>query len=277
MNSYKFSHCPWCLSSQIAKSGKITYYDPVEFSNKQIKLQAAPELWRCLACSSGFVQNILPENIAQRLYVEGDSGARWQREPLTKKVLKTLDKWFIPGNHVLDVGCNTGELLDYAKYRGCITAGIELSAASRQVLERKGHKVYYSIDCLPSTYDVITAFDLVEHLYSPRAFLGNCTNSLTSNGVCLFLTGNIECLSSKIAGSDWWYLRHPEHIVFPSKKCLRAHCGMKLQGLIYTHASREYECSILKLFPKVMSLLFKRNYGGLPSIGTDHFLAVLTK
>ena len=277
MNSYKFSCCPWCSSSQLAKSGKITYYDPIEFSSHQIKLQETPELWRCLVCNSGFVQNILPENIAQNLYVEGDSGTRWQREPLTKKVLEALDIWFVPGCRVLDVGCNTGELLDYAKDRGCFTTGVEFSAASQQVLKCKGHEVYSDINCLQGSYDVIAAFDVLEHLYSPRSFLNCCTNALSLKGVCLFLTGNVECLSSKITGSDWWYLRYPEHIVFPSRKYFETYSGMKLQNLIHTFASKEYEVSILSRFQKVISCIFRNNYNELPSIGTDHFLAVLSK
>ncbi len=62
-------------------------------------------------------------------------------------------------------GCNTGELLDFAKGLGCQTSGLEYSGDSCEVIREKGHDAYQSFAEIDQQYEFITAFDLVEHLF----------------------------------------------------------------------------------------------------------------
>ena len=181
---------------------------------------------------------------------------------------------------MLDIGCNTGELLDYAKSRGCQTAGLEFSAASRGVLEEKGHRAYASFDELDELYDVITAIDFVEHLYDVPDFMARCKRQLAPDGCLVILTGDVGSLSARICGTRWWYVRIPEHIVFPSRKYYEEFSGFQVAEWISTYASVVYDKTVVRKIIriiKIMKVLLKGNYRGLPSFYPDHILIVLRK
>jgi len=241
-----------------------------------------PELWRCGECNSAFTQNVLPEDIATSLYAKGTAGERWSRVPTPQQkppeIVNELSKYFQPGLRVLDIGCNTGELLDFAKTRECITVGVEFSDASRIELERKGHQAYPSLaETANRQFDVITAFDLVEHLYDVAAFLASCRDALAENGVLIILTGDINSVSSKLCGSRWWYVKYPEHIVFPSEKFLGEFPGLELVRSVPTYAALGYRTPPLKMLMGAVRYMLFGRYVGLPSLGPDHALIVLKK
>ncbi|MEN9579719.1 MAG: hypothetical protein RJA70_2728, partial [Pseudomonadota bacterium] len=54
---------------------------------------------------------------------------------------------------LLDVGCNTGELLDFARELGCETSGLEYADDSREVVRSKGHTPYQSLDEVPGQFE----------------------------------------------------------------------------------------------------------------------------
>jgi SAM-dependent methyltransferase len=213
----------------------------------------------------------------------GSSEEKWPRyiafeKTKNDKIIYALNDYLILNRKVLDVGCNTGMLLDYAKKRGCETHGVEPSIASRATLQAKGHASYEGIQDVSGGYDVITAFDLVEHLYDLPKFFRSMHALLNEDGVLIILTGNPQSLSAKISSNHWWYLKAPEHIVFPSLKYIESISGYKLINHIYCYASLGYERNI---FISIAQLIRKKvtgaNYVGLPSIGPDHFLAIMKK
>lgn len=280
-NNHRWSYCPLCFSERIRLVGQIEYVEPVLFSTHGVHLDAIPELWICKQCRSWFTQNIFPEKTAAAFYAEGDSSKCWSQEIFeaqkSKEILDTLENILRKGLAVLDVGCNTGELLDFAKSRGCRTVGVEFSAKSRSILIGKQHQAYDSLDYITERFDVITAFDLVEHLYDVPGFIEKCKSLLADGGVVVILTGDKASPSARICQSRWWYLKHPEHIVFPSRQYYAEHSGLLLEKWIPTYAKIHYKKSIFSVFKSFLICTLKRKYIGLPSLGPDHTLIVLKK
>jgi len=279
LNDFRSSTCPLCGSDAIAALGAIPYEQPVRFSNREIQLERTPELWRCRQCGSGFSRNILPQQTARTLYSEGDSTARWVPKSLdnqeTPETLAELGRLCQPGARVLDVGANAGDLLDFARARGCETEGVEYSAAGQAELRRKGHGVHASLDTAPTGYALITAFDVVEHLYDLPQFFAACRARLAPGGRLLLLTGDIECPSARLTGPRWWYVTYPEHIAFPSRRYLRGRPGLVLERCARTYPSPGYDMPWRARLPVIATRIARGEYQGLPSIGGDHLLATL--
>ena len=91
------------------------------------------------------------------------------------------------GKIVCDIGCGAGAFLDYVHGGAKKTIAIEPSSAFRSVLERKGFITY---DYAQSAYaewknkiDVITSFDVIEHVEDPESFIRDYYNLLSKGGV----------------------------------------------------------------------------------------------
>lgn len=274
--------CPLCGAADIGQIGKLKYGGGAQFSSVEIDLDCTPELWKCRRCDSAFVQNSVDADMARTLYSMGKAGERWLSrafdEEKTSGVVHVMAEIFKTGGSVLDVGCNTGELLDFSLGFGCETSGVEFSSASREVIHRKGHRAYSALEDTPGGYDIITAFDIVEHLYDIPAFMESCMKKLAQKGRLIVMTGNVDCLSAKLTGARWWYAQFPEHIVFPSKRYFSNYVDLKIEKWIPSYASKYFECSIYSAYKEMLnSLLRGFAYTGLPSPVPDHALIIFRK
>src|SRR5690606_27806617 len=118
-------------------------------------------------------------------------------------IVSRLSTYFLPENKIIDIGCNTGVLLDFAKSKGCITFGVEPSQSSQEILRSKGHAYYSSLLNVTDKYDVVTAFDLVEHLHDLNNFLKNVYQILNEKGYLIILTGDVTSVSARLSNNNW--------------------------------------------------------------------------
>lgn len=253
------------------------------FSTHYVSLIKKPILSKCNECGSWFTQNIVSESDAFSLYSSGGSDTKWPRnesfsKSKSKNLVSRVSNYLKANTKVLDIGCNTGVLLDFAKLMGCFTFGIEPSKSSQTILDSKGHSHYSSLSTVTEKYDVVTAFDLVEHLHDLNSFLNEVYELLNPNGVLIILTGDVTSLSARLAGNNWWYLKAPEHIIFPSLDFFKTLKNFNLLSVDKTYASKGYKKSLfLGIAQYVRKTLFKGGYDGLSSLGPDHMLIVLQK
>ena len=280
-NTFRQENCPLCNSSNVYFIGELKYTSRVLFSSHKIDLGKVPELWKCVTCYSWYTNNILPESIAADLYKTGISADRWSQTPIvegkSKEIIKLLAEIYTNGKKVLDIGCNTGEVLDFAKDMGCITTGVDFSSACQNQLEEKGHEYFTDLEDLKSRYDVITVFDIIEHIYNLPLFFDQCKKLLVNDGVILILTGDIHSLSARLCKTKWWYVNYPEHIVFPSKIFFQTIPGFRVCNRIKTYAAVNYKRPSMEIIRGFLKGIYKGNYTGLPSIGPDHVLYCLSK
>lgn len=281
-NDFRHDSCPFCNSSNVWRLGDIGYGRSICFSTTQIALKKTAELWRCRDCMSGFTQNAIQPIDMAELYATSQSSLRWVSPPFVQskmpEVVGALGGILFDGAKVVDVGCNTGEFLDFARDMGCATMGVELSKESRAVICKKGHFVAESLHGLEDqSVDVVTAYDLVEHLYDIDDFFSLCAKKLKRGGCLVVLTGNVNCISAQMAGANWWYCRYPEHILFPSLEYFRSRSDFCCVDVLQTYAAKGYRAGIIKGFLGVLLRLLFFRYKGLPSLGADHCLYILQK
>ncbi len=280
-NNLRYFSCPLCKSDSITFQGKIKAANPTYYSTIKIQLFNSSELWQCGQCKSSFIQNAVSEQDAINLYSRGSSEERWTKLPFEKVKTDTVISKLTPllknGIKILDIGCGSGSFLDFAKAKGCQTYGVEYSNSSLENIIRKGHIGFSSVSEVNEKFDIITAFDVIEHVYDVPEFLDICKTKLSFKGYLVFLTGNISCDSAIISKSNWWYVSYPEHIVFPSKKYFVSYSGLEVFDWISTYHSTVDQNSgflkKLKIFSK--KCLLMKNYNGHPSSNPDHALIIL--
>lgn len=93
-----------------------------------------------------------------------------------------------PPSRLLDVGCGAGEFLMVAKSLGYQAQGIDISEASAEICRERGLDACaedFLIYAFPAKFDLITMWDVVEHLRDPFSFFQRARSLLTKRG-CLF-------------------------------------------------------------------------------------------
>lgn len=137
------------------------------------------------------------------------------------------------GLRLLDIGCSTGLFLDEARAAGFAVQGAELSPATGGVArDLFGLDVHIGdwrgAGHADASFDVITLFDVIEHLADPAAELVAIRRLLKPGGILLQSTPNIDGLFPRVSYPlanrlDYW--PHPEppyHLFQFSTRTLRA-------------------------------------------------------
>jgi SAM-dependent methyltransferase len=154
------------------------------------------------------------------LYQYGSKDS-WKRVPGSRRDWKLARQWindqFGTGSKVLDVGCFDGDFLyelgdDYDRY------GIEIHPiAAKRAGQRGIHIVRRDFDKLADLnyqFDVIVAFDVIEHVSDPKIFLKSLADVIRTGGMVIVSTGNTQAPSWRFMGSRYWYCTIAEHISF---------------------------------------------------------------
>jgi hypothetical protein len=118
--------------------------------------------------------------------------------------------------------------------------------------------------------------DVIEHIYDVPSFLGQVVKRLRADGMLVMLTGNINSFLARMAKNNWWYVRYPEHVRFPSLRWLRRHPGFRLTRVVRVHASEGYVHPLT--FSDAISALqrwMRGQYDGMPVLLPDHDVVAL--
>ena len=127
---------------------------------------------------------------------------------------------------VLDVGCAAGFFLSVAAEEGWRPTGIELSApmadyAARTLkLQDVRRGDLLSLDLPEQSFDVITLWDVIEHLEDPPAHLRAAKRLLKRDGVLVIETQNVASCFARLLGRKWQHFKHAEHLYHFEPKTL---------------------------------------------------------
>lgn len=117
---------------------------------------------------------------------------------------------------VLEIGCNTGKFLVKIAEKTSNTLGLEFNSTAAQKAREKGIEVTgESIEehakNNPEKYDVVCAFQVLEHITAIRSFLTSAIAALKPNGKLLFSVPNNEPYFQRF--SKYEVLNLPPHHV----------------------------------------------------------------
>lgn len=130
------------------------------------------------------------------------------------------------GKKLLDIGCATGIFLQEAESRGYQVNGIDVSEyavdQARKFLDHQvKHGTLSTVKLSPREFNIITMFDVFEHLKKPLQDLRRCHRLLKPNGLLVINTGNTNSFLAKLEGKNWHFFIPPQHLFFYSDTNLK--------------------------------------------------------
>jgi SAM-dependent methyltransferase len=122
-----------------------------------------------------------------------------------------------PGGRLLDVGCGVGAKTAALRSRGLRVVGLEpYEVAAQQARERFGLEIVsqtlVQADLSEGSFDVVTLFEVLEHLHDPMGDLRRIRALLRPRGAVVVRVPNFAALQARLFGRWWYALQTPRHL-----------------------------------------------------------------
>lgn len=209
------------------------------------------QLYRCRLCRTEFLVRGLGEPPAESTYWDGYKFELYGDEAIQEQYTQRYDAVFErlwdrfgrPGS-LLDVGCGIGNFLDWARGKGIDASGTELDADALAAARERGLSVWDAEELpnhlAPGSVDVLTLWDVIEHVPDPRAFLASFLGYLRPGGLVVLETPDVSFpvrpaviairkVAEPVRWSDMLYFR--DHLVYFSARglsTLMGRCGLEV-------------------------------------------------
>jgi 2-polyprenyl-3-methyl-5-hydroxy-6-metoxy-1,4-benzoquinol methylase len=239
-----------CTSSSLSRHGDIVQCNRCHllFSNPQLDPMQVLDIYRA---------------VEDPLYQEQAAA----REKTFARSLRQLQRLSAPPGKLLDVGCYTGMFMKLAALEGWTVTGVELSAWAATIARQGGYGQVHSLAldaaCLePASFDVITLWDVIEHLSHPVAMLKNVHSLLKPGGIIAVSTHMVDSFAARLLGSRYPFFMdmHLVHFSRPTLSRLLAECGFEI--LAYRRHIRVLKLGYFldKLEKRAQSLVLQEIY-----------------
>ncbi len=149
----------------------------------------------------------------------------------------SLIKNFKTSGQILDIGCGTGEFLNFMKQKNWETFGIEPEVKAKEFAINNYHLDIFPEDKLnefdKNKFDLITMWHVLEHVYDLNERLGIISDLLKNDGIFINALPIIDSPDAKKFGNYWAGLdvpRHLHHFSYESFSQLANNNGFKVIG-----------------------------------------------
>ncbi len=194
------------------------------------------DIYRCLNCDLRFIPQKFIKKTEEisayyknspldEIYFQDFKG----RQKNNRRILENIGNFGFPlaGGKILDFGCNAGLFLLEAKKFGYEIYGIELSETAIDYARKKlginsikrGGEEKMD-DFSDNYFEVITAFDVLEHILSPAAVLDKIYSKLKPGGIFVATFPKMDSFLARIL-KNHWYALVPSHLSYFSEKSIQ--------------------------------------------------------
>jgi 2-polyprenyl-3-methyl-5-hydroxy-6-metoxy-1,4-benzoquinol methylase len=144
--------------------------------------------------------------------------------PITiKRYYELLDEFekYRKTGKILDIGCGTGLFLAEAQKRGWEVHGTEFTDKAIEICKKKNIRMHQGkLDPAwfpDETFDIITSFEVLEHINNPVEEVRNINKILRTGGLFYFTTPNFNAVERFFLKSNYNVIGYPEHLSYYTK------------------------------------------------------------
>jgi 2-polyprenyl-3-methyl-5-hydroxy-6-metoxy-1,4-benzoquinol methylase len=184
----------------------------------------------CTACGFMFTRDIQSSSDIDHLYVKGYHDKRhMDGQRVNATITADLVHRFVPdlaGKSLLDIGSGYGYLLHALRHGGARQlTGVELSQAQRSyAADDLGLDIRDRLEDLAPAdrFDVITLFEVIEHIPDPCEFIAQACEHLQVGGSLIIGTDNFDCDVVRVLGDKFPKWIPHEHVSLFTPASLRS-------------------------------------------------------
>lgn len=169
---------------------------------------------QCPSCGQVFTSPRLDDEERQAYYDSTEAftpGSVIWAQPRLSLISK-----YTPGKRLLDVGCGRGDFLSTALQIGFQAVGIDVSKVGIKDCTWKMLPVLKGavedLKFADGAFDVVTFYDVIEHVKDPTGFLMEIRRILAPGGVISWSCPNLDSWLAKNLKENWWTLRLEQHL-----------------------------------------------------------------
>ena len=224
--SQNLPSCPYCLQENL----------------KLISTAAQRQIYQCQKCQlvsaakEIFNGRLSPQALARLKTKEYQKKTKkWHQAYLQEKDsllarfdkrLQEIEKRKKPGK-ILDIGCAAGFFLESAQKHGWQVYGIDTNKEAinhcQKLVEssRLFQGTLEKANFKPNFFDVITLFEVLEHMPDLQAFLAETKRILKPQGLLALNVPNRAGVVSRLLGQHWFDYKRLQHLYFFSPQTLK--------------------------------------------------------
>lgn len=221
-----------------SKNNKIEYKGKIRDGSFGNYTKDDVEIYKCCSCGAMYHENMRSSEFYEGSEYRqkmgentGDYEVLHDREVLEKLNYTGTDVF--RDKIVADIGCGGGSFLDFVAGVASQIIGIEPTEAFRKKLQAKGYHAYAYTEEAFKDYknevDIITSFDVIEHVENPRIFMEECYKLCKIGGRIVIGTPTEQPIMRMALGKGYdSFLFSTQHLWVLNKESLKQ--AAKLAG-----------------------------------------------
>ena len=198
----RFRDGPYTVMS--CGSCQLVYVTPRIDDDELVARVYGPDYWRSPAARvRGYTDYVADHALYRRTFA---------------RRLRVLGRELPRVGRALDVGCATGAFLELLCERGYEVRGVEPSPqVGREAAARLGNERVFvgtleEAGLEEASFDLITLWDVLEHLPRPLRTLKLARRLLAPGGRLVVETQDVASLAARLFGRRWQHYKHAEHL-----------------------------------------------------------------
>ena len=209
--------CPVCGSDDftVVYEPWVAERDPAKLYGVAASIQGTQRMVNCSQCSLMYENPRYPAEVILQGYAASEDGGHDSQHDMRVGSFYRGLKRLAPqlpaqGARVLDIGSAGGAFLEAAGRFGYDAWGMEPSGFRVSKGKERGLQIEQGVieshSFAPATFDMVTLWDVIEHLPDPLDALRRISKLLKPGGILLLNFPDIDTWQARLTGKHFWWI-----------------------------------------------------------------------